>query len=760
MVVLAAESAGAALSHDALLLFIVQFLLLLLLARALGLVANRMGMPSVVGELMAGLLLGPTVFGALAPALRETVFATADPAQGHLIEIISFIGVMMLLVLTGLETDIALIMSRRSQALKVSLGGIIVPFTFGFAVAYALPTSFLTDPDQHITFALFMGTAMSISAIPVIAKVLIELKIIRRDIGQLTLAAGMIDDSMGWILLSIVAGLARSGAVTAGGVITSAGTVLGFIAVAFTIGRFLVVRAIRWVSKHQPGEGPLLTTLFALALAFAAITQVLNIEAALGAFVLGIIAGQVRRVDHRIVHSLETFTLAVFAPVFFASAGLKVDLTSLAEPRTLLVGLLVLAVAIGGKFIGAYLGATAAKLGRIEALSLGAGMNARGAVEIIVATIGLNLGVLTPEMFTIIVMVAIVTSLMAPPLLRYLMPRVPMGDEERARLAREEGERSSMLAGVHRVLLPTRGGTNSQLAAQLLQRIADGRDMDVTVMHATPEEGASAGDEDRLVRVEGHLSQARVRRLTRRGIDDVAAAVVAEAAQGYDLLVLGATETLTDDDDDAPLFSRVVDQILISCPVPVLLVHSRWAQDITEQLVDVPLSRILLPTTGADAESRAPEIAFAIATGGGGATVATGERSADPLERLSSEGHATVVELVRIVEPPDDTWGEVGRSNAGGTAVDLVGRARLMGEEAVMAEAAMGQRMGAEVHTRVEVTADPLGPAVVELARATQASLIVMRSDVQPVTRRAFMGHDLDHVLRHATCPVAIITRS
>ncbi len=759
MVVLATE-AGTALSHESLLLFIVQFLLLLLLARALGLIANRIGMPSVVGELLAGLLLGPTVFGALAPALRETVFNTADPGQGHLIEIISFLGVMMLLVLTGIETDIALIMSRRSQALKVSLGGIIVPFVFGFGIAYALPDSFLTDPNQKITFALFMGTAMSISAIPVIAKVLIELKIIRRDIGQLTLAAGMIDDSMGWILLSIVAGLARSGSVTASGILTSAGTVLGFIAVSFTLGRIVVVRIIRWVSKHQPGEGPLLTTLFALALAFAALTQVLDIEAALGAFVLGILAGQIRRIDHRIVHTLEAITLAVFAPVFFASAGLKVDLTSLAEPGTLLVGIAVLAVAIGGKFIGAYLGASAAGLGRIEALSLGAGMNARGAVEIIVATIGLNLGVLTPEMFTIIVMVAIVTSLMAPPLLRYLMPKVPMGEEERARLAREEGERASLLAGVHRVLLPTRGGTNSQLAAQLLQRIADGRDMDVTVMHATPDDTTNAGDEDRLTRVEAHLTRARVRRLTRKGVSDIAAAVVAEAALGYDLLVLGATETLSDDDDDAPLFSRVVDQILINSPCPVLIVHSRWAQDISEQLVDVPISRILLPTTGGDPESRAPEIAFAIATGSRVPASATTDASLDAIDLLSSEATRTTVDLVRIVEPPSDTWGEAGRSNRGGTGVDLVGRARLMGEEAVMAEAAMGQRMGAELSTRVEVTAAAIGPTVVALARSVDASLIVMRSDVQPVTRRAFMGHDLDHVLRHATCPVAVITRS
>ncbi|MGI9018122.1 MAG: cation:proton antiporter [Euzebya sp.] len=756
MMVLAAQTAvGASISHDSLLLFIIQFALLLLLARTLGLLATRVGMPSVVGELTAGLLLGPTVFGALAPGLRDTVFNPSDPGQEHLLEIVSFLGVMLLLVLTGLETDIALILSRRSQALKVSLGGIVVPFATGFGLALVLPDSFVNDMSQQLTFALFLGTAMSISAIPVIAKVLIEMRIIRRDIGQLTLAAGMIDDTVGWILLSIVAGLAGSGTVSLAAAGTSVLTVIGFLVVAFTLGGVIVGKLIRWVSKVQPGEGPLLTTLIVLALIFAAVTQSLGIEAVLGAFVLGILAGRVRRVDHRIVHTLESITLAVFAPVFFASAGLKVDLRTLSQPRVILVAALVLLVAIGGKFIGAYLGATAAKLGRWEALSLGAGMNARGALEIIVATIGLNLGVLTPEMFTIIVMVAIVTSLMAPPLLRVLLPRVPMSEEEQARLDREEGERTSLLSGVHRVLLPTRGGTNSQLAAQLLQRLAHGRDLDVTVLHVTSDPDA---DQYRLDRVEAHLSRARVHRVARTGAADTAEAVIAEAAQGYDLLVVGATETLSDDDPDALLFSSVVDRVLMNSPCPVLVVHSRWAQDSDEELMEIPINRILLPTTGSDPQSRAPEIAFALATGAPARISEVAPKSADHIADAPEDPQSTPVDLIRIIENPAGTWSEAGRTNTVGA--DLLSRARLMGQEIVAAEAVMGTRMGAQVTTRVEVTDSAVGPTIIELAASTGASLIVVRSDVQPVTRRAFMGHDLDHVLRHSPCPVVVITGS
>ncbi|MDP9020164.1 MAG: cation:proton antiporter, partial [Actinomycetota bacterium] len=184
------------LGGEALLLVILQFGLLLLTARALGEVAVRFGLPSVVGELTAGLVLGPSLLGAVAPGVFEWLFPQ-EPEQFHLLEVISWLGVIMLLILTGLETDVRLIARKGKGAALISAGGITIPFLTGFALGFALPADFIARPDQPVVFAMFIGTAMSISAIPVIAKVMMEMKVIRRDIGQVTLAAGMIDDTVG-----------------------------------------------------------------------------------------------------------------------------------------------------------------------------------------------------------------------------------------------------------------------------------------------------------------------------------------------------------------------------------------------------------------------------------------------------------------------------------------------------------------------------------------------------------------------------------
>lgn len=749
--ILAVEAATVApgapvpgISHEGLLIFLVQFLLLLLLARGLGVLATKLGMPSVVGELLAGLLLGPTVLGGVAPGLQESLFPRSTE-QAHLLDVVSFIGVMLLLILTGLETDLKLIASKGRSALKISVSGIVIPLVLGVILGLQLSPDLIGtnpvtgEPTEQLTFALFMGVAMAISAIPVIAKVFIDLKAIKRDLGQLTLAAAMIDDTLAWILLGIVVGLARSGSLEVGGVLMSIGTVLGFLLVSYTVGRVLVTRGIRWVSNALPGEGSLITTIIVFALTFAAFAQFLNVEAVLGAFVVGVLMGQIKRVNHNVIHTIEVIALSVFAPVFFASAGLKVNLRALADPGLFAIGLLVLGIAILGKFVGAFVGAKWARLGNWEAFSLGAGMNARGAVEIIIASIGLNLGVLSTEMFTIIVMVAIVTSLMAPPILRFTLPRVPYTDAERERLAREANAQSSLLGNVHRVLLPTRGGTNSQLTAQMLRRMAAASDFEVTILQViseavtVPAEARAGADsaDSRFDRVASQLGlrRERLHRVERQmGEGGLAKTVLAETARGgYDLIALGATEMLSAS-PDSPLFTGWVDEVLQSAQVPVLLVSSRFGQDSGEAIEDLRIHRILLPSSGGEAMREAGEIAFVV---GGG-------------------DDETLVDLVHVVEPPTSTWSETG---AGDTD-----RARELAEEVLAAEAAVGLAAGATVHTTALLTDKAFSRVVVDHARETGTDLIVLQSEVRPVSRRAFLGHDVDDILRRSPCPVAVIT--
>lgn len=197
---------------------------------------------------------------------------------------------------------------------------------------------------------------------------------------------------------------------------------------------------------------------------------------------MGILAGESRRFSLEAGHTLEMVTAGFLAPIFFAAAGLKVNLLQLLEPQTFIVGMIVLAVACFGKFVGAYIGSCVGGLSHWEALAMGSGMNARGAMEIIVATIGLSLGVLSPQMYSIIVMVAIVTSLMAPPLLRWTLSKVVIGEEEAQRLQQEEHASRIFIKNIRRVLIPTRGGANIQLAAQLVGYLAQQNALEITAL--------------------------------------------------------------------------------------------------------------------------------------------------------------------------------------------------------------------------------------------------------------------------------------
>ena len=743
------------LGHHHLLLLLLQLGLLLVVARLLGELARRLGLPSVVGELLAGVVLGPSLLGSVAPGAFDFVFP-AEAEQMHLLEVVSWLGVIMLLILTGLETDIALIARKGRSAATISLGGIVVPFATGFALAQFLPSEFIAAPDQRLVFSLFIGTAMSISAIPVIAKVLVEMKVIRRDIGQVTLAAGMIDDTIGWILLSVVAGLARGGGVSAASVGGSVLSVIAFLGIAFTLGRRLVQFVIRRVDNASPGDAGMITALVAMALLFGVVTQAMGLEAVLGAFVVGILVGQVKRFDHHLRHMFEVITMAVFAPIFFAASGLRVDLAALLDPSVMAVGLLVLAIAIFGKFAGAYAGARVGGMGHWEGLSLGAGMNARGAMEIIVATIGLSLGVLTPEMYTIILMVAIVTSLMAPPLLRWTLARIPMSDDERARLAREERLKTSFLGNLTRILMPARGGVNDQIAAQLVGRLVSGEDIEVTTMYVGEDSGADAAAEpetadapaggprtkvatraktdarsdtqtrERLDRVEGQITQrtkADLRRLIR--VEDPLApeSILAEAARDYDLIVLGAEERPNRKADE-PLFTQLADAVMSEAPCPVLVVSSRGGGDPDRRVEDLPLRRILLPIAAAAAgDLRAAEVAFGIA------------------------GSDAVVDVVHVISAQ--------QLRVAAREPDLVS-ARQIGREIVAKAADIGHEMGAKVRTQV-VVGEQAEATIVELSEQYDTDLVVLNGHVRPVSHRAFLGHRTDHVLRYAPCPVVLV---
>jgi Kef-type K+ transport system membrane component KefB/nucleotide-binding universal stress UspA family protein len=752
------------LGHHELLLVFVQLFLLLVTARILGELAMRIDFPAVIGELLAGILLGPSLLGAVAPGVFSAVFPT-DPAQFHLLEVISWLGLTMLLILTGLETDVRLIAREARAAALVSLTGIAVPFAFGFGIALVLPQTFLAGSGDRLVFSLFVATALSISALPVIAKVLMDMDVIRRDISQLTLAAGMINDTLGWILLAVVAGLARSGVLDFGVVAETVVALLAVLGLAFTVGQRAAARLVRFVDTAVGGEAAKLSVLMALAFGVGAVTHALGLEAVLGAFLVGVLFSRIKRFDRATEHTFEVVTLGVFAPIFFGIAGLRVDLTAMLDPVVAIAGAAVLAVAVAGKFVGSYVGARLAGLSTWEGVTMGAGLNARGAMEIIVATIGLGVGVLTVEMYSLIVMVALVTSIMAPPLLRWAFDHVEVSDSERERLEREQRQAHSFVENIHRILLPTRCSVDTQYAAQLLRYLIRDREIEVTNMYVGDDEyrrststlarlryrvrtrltsdgnetiadgGLSAKtatdttvDEDAnrcldLIRFhENPPRDRRVRDIVHPIEGGVTGTVLSEAERGYDLLVIGTADRPRGTAAE-PLFSTDIDHIIqeASCPIMVVTAGSDGESQMTVR-DDPELDRILLPTVGTEYNRHAAEIAFTIA-----------------------RNRNALVEIVHIVERSD----ELTAANDDGTIE--------IGEKIVDREADLGRELGAQVRTRVLVSDRAPETEILSLAAENDDDLIILGSNLRPLSGRAFFGHRVEHVVQHADRPVAVL---
>ncbi|WP_438493526.1 cation:proton antiporter [Streptomyces asiaticus] len=412
--------------------FLLQAGLLVLLAVVCGRLATRLRMPAVAGELCVGILLGPTVLGNLAPTVADWLLPRS-PAQFHLLDALGQIGVVLLVGVTGMEIDTGLIRRRGTTALIVGLGGLLLPLGFGFASGWVVPDSMIPAGTDRLVFALFLAVALCVSALPVIAKILTDMNLIHRNVGQLTLAAGMLDDAIGWILLSVVSAMAVGDA-SAGSIAAPLAAMAFVLACTLLIARPLVRRAM-WAAGRSRDTGTAVAGATALIFLGAAATHALGLEAMFGAFLVGMLIGSGSYDVRTRLAPLRIVVLAVFAPLFFATAGLRIDLAALTRPPVFATAAALLLIAIVSKVAGAFIGGRIAGIGTWESLALGGALNARGVVQLVIATVGLRIGVLTTTTYTLIVLVAIATSLLAPPILRWAMSRVEHTAEEQLRLS-------------------------------------------------------------------------------------------------------------------------------------------------------------------------------------------------------------------------------------------------------------------------------------------------------------------------------------
>lgn len=715
------NSVFTAAPHHDILALLIQIAVLLFTARLLGEVAQRFGQPTVVGEILAGIVLGPSLLSGMIPALGDWI-VPHNETQGHLLEAISLLGVMLLLLITGLETDIVLIRRQLRSALGAAIGGLLLPLVVGFLLGQLLPESMLVASGQRLILSLFLAIAMAISAIPVVAKVLMELNLTRRDIGQTIIAAAMIDDTVGWILLSIVIGLAGGGAITLASVGGSIGKVLILMLVSFTVGRWLIRRALIIVqNKFHIGDKTLSFVIICMFV-WGALSQALELEAILGAFVVGIVFSLLSRLPVDTLHQLESITIGIFAPIFFAVAGLKVDILALLEPQLLLLTSLIVALAVFCKLVGVYIGARLiGGSNHYTALFYGSGLNARGSMGIIVASIGLSFNVLTPTMFSMIVVMAVVTSLMAPALMRWALNHITPEAQELERLKREELNRDSLVANIRRVLVPVRTRQDNlihatqHIEARLLARIHQQTPLELTLFSVSNRSNRSASSEF-LSKIEELFTGKTITKRTVIG-EHVGNQILKEAQKEYDLIVIGTPEGQTSYE---ALFTPIVDYLIRFAPCPTMIVHGHQAFP-----ADWQPTRILIPTNGSLAARRAAEVAFALAV-------------------PDSE-----VTIMRVVEENYSSE----HLDATGT---LVTRQISTARKSVEQLRQMGEFQGIAALTDVRVGIDP-EVLILQAAKERQIDLIILGTSVSPMTDRLYLGPRVERIVTSAPCPVVIV---
>ncbi|MGA2387616.1 MAG: cation:proton antiporter [Candidatus Sulfotelmatobacter sp.] len=407
--------------HDVMTMF-VALAVLLGCAKLAAELMHKIGQPSILGEISVGIFLGPTILGRLRPHLYQVLFPTTGPFP-IVLDTVTTLGVVFFLLTAGLEIDLRSIFKQGKSALLVSLFGVAFPLGAGFLAAYIYPDYLgLREGANPLIFALFVGTALAISALPVIAKILMDLNLLRTEVGTVIISSAMFDDLVGWILFSVVLGMLHppTGGSLADAVKHTIILVLLFVGLTLTLGRWLFNKILPFLQAHTTWPGGVLGFIFTLTMAGAAFTEYAGIHAVFGAFVIGIAVGGSGHLRKRTSEHIHQIVTNVLAPFFFASIGLRTDFVSKFDWKLTAV---VLGVACFGKLLGAGWGARLGGMDRTSSLVVGLAMNARGAMEIILGILALQAGLIRESMFVALVIMALLTSLISAPAIHFLVQR-------------------------------------------------------------------------------------------------------------------------------------------------------------------------------------------------------------------------------------------------------------------------------------------------------------------------------------------------
>ncbi|MDD2755138.1 MAG: cation:proton antiporter [Methanothrix sp.] len=396
-------------------LILLQIAVMLAFAFVFGGLAKRLHQPTVLGEIFGGIILGPTILGAVAPAVQSQLFpAFGEPSR--ILHAVAYLGLIAFVFIAGLETDLTFVRQQGRSTLITSISGVILPFAFGFGMVVLMPQLWGIPFEGFWIFALFMGTALSISALPVIARILMDLDLLKTELGGMIMGAATIDDIVGWSIFALILGSLKTN-VSLG---LNLGLALGFLVVTACI--LYLTDKNRTRLKSPLGSG--IMDLIALAMLAASIAaEFLGAHGIVGAFLAGVILSLRHSRRDLILKKTYLPIMTILAPIYFVSIGLKANFVTNFD---LTVVLLVFFVACVGKIMGAGLGAIAGGMAQRKALAVGFGLNARGAMEIVLATAALDYGLIEGHIFVALVIMALATTMISGLTLPWLMKTRPL----------------------------------------------------------------------------------------------------------------------------------------------------------------------------------------------------------------------------------------------------------------------------------------------------------------------------------------------
>jgi Kef-type K+ transport system membrane component KefB len=404
-----------------LLIFLVQFAVLLGACKVVGYLLEKIKQPTVTGDVLVGLILGPAIFGRYAPDLQLSIFPN-EPVQWAMLGTVAWFGNLFLLMETGLEINFSKVWKQRGNAMKLSFIDLIVPISICFLPFYFLPSSYLIDPSQRVIFALFIATIMTISALPVAIRGLRDMGVLKTDVGFLIVSALTINDIVGWVLFTIILGVYAHGTIEPAFIVRLIALTLAFTLLSLTLIKRVVDKAISLIhTKIGHETGYKTTFIVIIGMLMGAITLKIGIHSLFGFFIAGIVVGEAKHISEQDRHTIHRMVYSIFVPIFFAKIGLQINiLANLDFPLVALITLL----GIASRYAGAYLGSMWAKQDKVNRSSIAISHTAGGEMHIVVAMLAFSGGLISERVFVSVVTASIFSTIIFGPWLSFTLRKL------------------------------------------------------------------------------------------------------------------------------------------------------------------------------------------------------------------------------------------------------------------------------------------------------------------------------------------------